>query len=344
MAREVRQFTVKCPTGYAPTAPFVEAIGMPSRIVRRISVRVPPGPRGLMGFQIAAAGVAIIPLDQAEWILADDETLTWDVDGYIQSGAWQVIMFNDGTWQHSIEVRFELDMVQSMPQAATASAPLDAGLIVPAGGSAAGTTPGATPGGTLPGPTDGGVPPQYIPPPTPAPAPSTAPGGTDGAPGQPPPGTVLTAAGTLPQCGYDAAPVFAGSSVPVPAGALGGWCLYRPGHAQTGLPIGWYMANAALPGVQPEVSVFGIAVPPFYLDGAGLPLRVDTPGITWWLARLGGVGATPWYFTYQVSAPIHGSAEDPVQRIPTPPGGSPVPVATPPVVPAFIPPPTPRPV
>lgn len=366
MAREVRQFSVECLAGVPSTAPTITDLLMPARIVRQITVRVPPGPRGLMGFQIAAAGVALIPLEAGQWVVADDETLTWVVDGYINSGAWQAIMYNTGVWPHTISIRFEVDTPWNMAAASSPSAPLSSSLIAASAGAAGAAGTGASlPGGatgtgvtTLPGPSGGGALPGggEVPPGTgatggqgtagtpPATTPSTTPSGTAGT--APAVGYVVTAAGTLPQCGYDAAPTFQGSAVPVPPGALGGWCLYRPGHVQQGmgLPTGWYMNNPALPGVQPEVSVFAIAVPPFYLDGAGLPLKVVTPVWTWWLVRGGGGGATPWYFTYSVNNPIPGSAEDPLQKIAAAFGNPAAPVATPPTTPAFTPPPTPAPV
>ncbi len=320
MPREVYQFIVKVPANTSQNIPQVSDLAMPARIVRRIQVRIPPGPRGLAGFQVAASGTQVIPWTPGEWVIGDDETLTWDVEGYIESGAWQVIMYNAGQYLHGMWFRFEVDPISVVSVTPAGSSPLDTASILGAAVSGAGS---ALAGGV------GGLPGIAITP-APLPVPSAGPGaGTlptavttaqTGAAGTVPPvpapvaaDVVDTAAGTLPRCGYDPAATFPGSDVPVPAGALGGWCFYQPGHAQTGLPSNWSMTNPALPGVIPLVPVAAPYPPAYWLSPAGLPLTVTAAGITWYLVRDGGTVPTPWYFTYARNGPIPGSAMDPTQ-------------------------------
>lgn len=112
MAREIRQFSVSVPAGTAIAAPQLTALVMPARIVRRVRVRIPKGPNGQLGFALASSGVPIIPWNTGTWFVADDEIFTWDLDGQIDSGAWQLRAYNVGAYAHTVYLTFELDPPQ----------------------------------------------------------------------------------------------------------------------------------------------------------------------------------------------------------------------------------------
>ena len=114
MAREVRQFQVTVATGTTATNPQKTDLSMPARIVRRVTVRVPPGPRGNVGFQLGSGGQPFIPYNPGQWVVADDATIPLDLAGAIDSGAWQLIAYNTGTYTHDLFVTFELDLVQEV--------------------------------------------------------------------------------------------------------------------------------------------------------------------------------------------------------------------------------------
>lgn len=101
-AQEVRAFEVTCPPGIAKATPQITNLVMPVRTVISIRVRVPPGCLSSMGFAIGAAGVAIIPYQSSVFVVADDETFEWAIPGQIDSGAWQVQMYNTGQYPHTI--------------------------------------------------------------------------------------------------------------------------------------------------------------------------------------------------------------------------------------------------
>lgn len=109
MADDVFVFDVTTNAGVTQASPITTQLAMPTCIVRRIVVRVPPGPAGHLGFQLAAAGTQIIPVNAGKWIVADNEQLTWDVANVIESGAWEMISYNSGVYNHTVEVRFEVD-------------------------------------------------------------------------------------------------------------------------------------------------------------------------------------------------------------------------------------------
>lgn len=111
MAAEVRQFTATIPAGTPKTAPVTVNLTMPTRIVRAVRWRVPPGPAGLMGFALAAAGVPIVPWNTGGWIVADNESDELPLEGQIDSGAWQLMGYNLGVKDHSVLLTFQLDLI-----------------------------------------------------------------------------------------------------------------------------------------------------------------------------------------------------------------------------------------
>lgn len=117
MAVEVRAFQCLIPNSTPQSAPVTIDLAMPPRIVRTIQIIVPRGPSGLMGFAIGAAGQNVIPYNNGAWIVSDDEKLSWDVDEQINSGAWQLQGYNTGQYDHTVYVRFLLDLVQQQQTA-----------------------------------------------------------------------------------------------------------------------------------------------------------------------------------------------------------------------------------
>jgi len=79
---------------------------MPPREVTQVNVKVPPGPRGLMGFKLGAAGTAVIPAISGSWVVTDNEQIQWPLDNYIDSGAWQAFGYNLGQYAHTIYFTF----------------------------------------------------------------------------------------------------------------------------------------------------------------------------------------------------------------------------------------------
>jgi hypothetical protein len=110
MAREVHSFEVTVPPGTPQATPQLTNLAMPPRVVTSLHILVPPGPRGVVGFAIAAAGVPIIPYQPGTWFVTDNEQIEWPLDGQITSGAWQLRAYNTGTFAHTLEVRFLCDL------------------------------------------------------------------------------------------------------------------------------------------------------------------------------------------------------------------------------------------
>lgn len=110
MALEVQHFTATVPAGTPLAAPVTVAIAMPVRTVTRIDWRVPNGPMGVFGWQIAMGGVKVFPSGGDKYVTANDEHGSWIVHGAPDSGAWQVIGYNTGANPHSVYLAFHVDL------------------------------------------------------------------------------------------------------------------------------------------------------------------------------------------------------------------------------------------
>lgn len=117
MADEVRRFTATIPPGTAIAAPVTVDISFPPRLVRTIDWRVPPGPTGVMGWRLSMGGVQVLPTRSDAWVIEDDHADTFMVDGYPDSGAWQLIGYNTGVNPHSVYLTFHLDLIRAAKQA-----------------------------------------------------------------------------------------------------------------------------------------------------------------------------------------------------------------------------------
>ena len=123
MAVEVRRFAVTVPAGTLQANPQVTSLAMPARIVRRVEIKVPPGPHGLVGFQLTSGGVPMIPINPGQFLTPDGETIGWDLDGFIDSGAWQITAYNTGAFNHTLELRFLCDPTATAAAAASSATP-----------------------------------------------------------------------------------------------------------------------------------------------------------------------------------------------------------------------------
>jgi hypothetical protein len=112
VADEVRHFTATFPAGTPSTAPAVVNIGFSIRTVRTIDWRVPPGPAGTVGWRLTMGGVQVVPIRSDPWVIDDGNSGTFTLDGYPDSGAWQVTGYNTGIYAHSVYFVFHLDLVK----------------------------------------------------------------------------------------------------------------------------------------------------------------------------------------------------------------------------------------
>jgi hypothetical protein len=110
MAREVRHFTATIPANTPITDPATTNIGFSPRIVRTVDWIVPPGPSGVLGWQLAMGGVVVVPVLSDQWVVDDGNSGSFTLDGYPDSGAWQIRGYNTGAHPHSVFLTLHLDL------------------------------------------------------------------------------------------------------------------------------------------------------------------------------------------------------------------------------------------
>lgn len=119
MSRLLSAFDNLIPAGTALAAPVTFNMVMPPGIVDTIQVRIPPGPNGTMGFSIGAAGQPVIPVNAGQWIVASDQFFTWDLTHQIESGAWQMLGYNTGIYDHTVYIEFLSSLINDVPSTQT---------------------------------------------------------------------------------------------------------------------------------------------------------------------------------------------------------------------------------
>ena len=82
----VYEFQPTTPSGTPSSSPHVENLTLPNYEVQLIQWVVPPGPQGLMGWQLWYSNAVVLPLNGG-WIIADNEYATWELDELPTAGA-----------------------------------------------------------------------------------------------------------------------------------------------------------------------------------------------------------------------------------------------------------------
>lgn len=127
MVREIQSFACTITAGTAKATPATVQTKLGQRLVRAVSILFPAGCAGLVGVALSAANTPVIPFGLAQWLVADGEDLHYELDDQIQSGQWALVGYNLGSFDHTIYVRYELDL-PPLPSPAPVS-PLNLGSI-----------------------------------------------------------------------------------------------------------------------------------------------------------------------------------------------------------------------
>lgn len=114
-------FAVTIPAGTQQATPFIANLTMPARKIVDIEAMVPSGWNGVAGFALGAAGQPVIPFGPNTWVVASGETLNWQFDNLITSGAWQCFGYNLGVNPHTVYLRFTAALVPDATSNVTAT-------------------------------------------------------------------------------------------------------------------------------------------------------------------------------------------------------------------------------
>lgn len=115
MAQRVEIKTITVPAGTAIATPQTTPLLWRQGYPERVEIRVPPGPSGLVGIRILHSGTRVIPRSEDEWLITDNEPVSWPLEGYPSNPAWSVQTYNTDIYPHDIQVRMLFNEIGASP-------------------------------------------------------------------------------------------------------------------------------------------------------------------------------------------------------------------------------------
>jgi hypothetical protein len=123
VATRVLPFTVTIPAGTQKTAPVTIPLALDNWELESLDLEVPPGPSGLMGFQVYNNGVAWVPYGGGNWLVWDDVRERYSLTDQPNASGWAVVGYNTGVFDHAVILRFHVNP-PTPPTVAGSSTPL----------------------------------------------------------------------------------------------------------------------------------------------------------------------------------------------------------------------------
>jgi hypothetical protein len=127
MADRIELFEVEVPASTVLATPQTTDLTFQDGAVTEIEVVIPPGPSGLLGFQIHYSGQRIIPFRANTWFKTDNEVIKWPLNGYPTTGRWQFVAYNTDIYSHIVQIRMLVDEVSKTPAALPPLVPIAPG-------------------------------------------------------------------------------------------------------------------------------------------------------------------------------------------------------------------------
>lgn len=103
-----------------------------------------------MGWALTSAGTPVIPIQAGAYIVTDNQAATWNLEGYLDSGNWQLTGYNTGLYPHTVYLTFQLDLpgaalpLPSLPSGDGVGVVGTGGVVVPPPASGPPPPPSAT--------------------------------------------------------------------------------------------------------------------------------------------------------------------------------------------------------
>ena len=101
-------FNVTVPAGTPIATPIVASTVFSPSVVDRIDWLFPPGCKGLVGIQIGARSVPVIPGDHTQFFIRSGDSSGYDLSDLPTTGDWSVIAYNTGSFPHTIQVTYRV--------------------------------------------------------------------------------------------------------------------------------------------------------------------------------------------------------------------------------------------
>lgn len=109
MAQRTELFAVTVPAGTAQASPQVTALSFPDAVTEAVEFIIPPGPSGLVGWQLRHSGQFIIPRTANSFFVMDDVHQTWALEDYPVGNKWQVAAYNTDIYDHTLQFIFHVN-------------------------------------------------------------------------------------------------------------------------------------------------------------------------------------------------------------------------------------------
>jgi hypothetical protein len=124
MAERIEIKSVTTPAGTTVAAPQTTLLNWRQGYPVRVEIRFPPGPSGLVGFQLLHSGEVVVPHDPTEWLITDDEPVVWPLDEFPYNAKYSVRTYNLDVYPHTIQVRMLFNEVGAQSISPIAIIPL----------------------------------------------------------------------------------------------------------------------------------------------------------------------------------------------------------------------------
>lgn len=101
-------FDVIIPANTAKAAPTVTLTQFEPNEVERIEWLFPDGCVGMVGIQVGARSVPILPHSKNQWLTRSGDSAGIDLEDMHKTGDWSVIGYNTGAYPHTVHVTFKV--------------------------------------------------------------------------------------------------------------------------------------------------------------------------------------------------------------------------------------------
>lgn len=118
---QVQHFSPTIPAGTPATSLYKLQMQLGQFQVDWVELDIPPGSQGNVGFYLASSNQQVIPYQPGTFLVSTGTFRHWDLTGYPTSGDWQFYGYNLGTFAHTINITFGLELAPSVYASNTSS-------------------------------------------------------------------------------------------------------------------------------------------------------------------------------------------------------------------------------
>ncbi len=127
MANLVYSYQFTIPAGTAIATPATNAMTVDPNLIAKVTVRTPPGPHGNVGWRLDYGGGRTFPFAAGSWMVTDDAEVDFEPPSNLSSGAWSLVAYNTGVYDHTLYVALAV----VIPEVARPATPNQTPLVIP---------------------------------------------------------------------------------------------------------------------------------------------------------------------------------------------------------------------